>query len=69
MKTTEECYKWIKSIEHILLDIFGHTKDIKDYLDCIKMYLGTYNQIQWERDVAISQLNELGYQFGEKIKD
>ena len=25
-------------------------------------------QIKWERDIAIQQLNELGYQFGEKIR-
>ncbi len=25
-------------------------------------------QIRWERDVAIEQLKELGYKFGEKIK-
>ena len=31
--------------------------------------LGTYEQVRWERDVAISQLEELGYGFGEKIRD
>ena len=29
--------------------------------------VGAIEQIKWERDIAISQLNELGYQFGEKI--
>ena len=28
---------------------------------------GAIEQIKWERDIAIQQLNELGYQFGEKI--
>lgn len=28
----------------------------------------TFEQIMWERDIAISQLKELGYGFGEKIK-
>ena len=30
--------------------------------------LGVYEQVAWERDVAIEQLKELGYSFGEKIK-
>ena len=29
--------------------------------------VGAIEQIKWERDIAIQQLNELGYQFGEKI--
>ena len=31
--------------------------------------VGVLEQIRWERDVAISQLAELGYGFGEKAKD
>lgn len=34
--------------------------------DCISM--GVYKQMAWERDVAIEQLKELGYEFGEKIR-
>ena len=30
--------------------------------------VGALEQIIWERDIAIQQLNELGYQFGEKIR-
>ena len=30
--------------------------------------VGAIEQIKWERDMAIQQLNELGYQFGEKIR-
>ena len=29
--------------------------------------IGAYQQVAWERDVAIKQLHELGYGFGEKI--
>ncbi len=29
---------------------------------------GVYEQVAWERDVAIEQLKELGYGFGEKIR-
>lgn len=27
-----------------------------------------YKQVMWERDIAIKQLNDLGYEFGEKIE-
>ena len=30
--------------------------------------VGAIEQIKWERDIAIQQLNKLGYQFGEKIR-
>jgi hypothetical protein len=30
---------------------------------------GVFNQVQWERDVAIQQLAEYGVEFGEKKKD
>lgn len=29
--------------------------------------IGAYNQVAWERDIAIKQLHELGYEFGQKI--
>ncbi len=29
--------------------------------------LGAYNQVKWERDIAIQQLHELGVEFGERI--
>lgn len=28
--------------------------------------LEVFNQVAWERDIAIKQLNDLGYEFGEK---
>jgi len=30
--------------------------------------LSAYKQVAWERDIAIEQLKELGYEFGEKIE-
>lgn len=33
-----------------------------------KVSLGVYEQIRWERDIAIEQLKELGYGLGEKIE-
>lgn len=29
---------------------------------------GVFDQIRWERDVAVDQLNQLGYSLGEKIR-
>lgn len=29
--------------------------------------IGAYKQVEWERDIAIEQLHELGYEFGQKI--
>ena len=34
--------------------------------DCVS--LEVYKQVTWERDIAIAQLKELGYEFGEKIR-
>jgi hypothetical protein len=31
--------------------------------------LGAFEQIKWERDVAIEQLNELGLSLGQKVDD
>lgn len=30
--------------------------------------IGVYKQVAWERDIALEQLRELGYSFGEKIE-
>ena len=40
------------------------TQAIDHAITCV----GAIEQIKWERDIAIQQLNELGYQFGEKIR-
>ena len=37
-------------------------------LEIAKTVLGSIEQIIWERDMAITQLKELGYELGEKIK-
>ena len=29
---------------------------------------GVFDQIRWERDVAVDQLKQLGYSLGEKIR-
>ena len=40
------------------------TQALSHAINCV----GAIEQIKWERDIAIQQLNELGYQFGEKIR-
>jgi hypothetical protein len=37
-------------------------------LEVAKIVLGSIEQVQWERDLAISQLKEIGYILGDKIK-
>lgn len=55
-KTRGECDKAIsKRIRYI--------QAIDHAINCV----GAIEQIKWERDIAIQQLNELGYEFGEKI--
>ena len=42
--------------------------DVVQALDHAINCVGAIEQIRAERDIAIQQLNELGYQFGEKIR-
>lgn len=37
-------------------------------IKCDYVSVGVYKQVTWERDIAIEQLHELGYEFGEKIE-
>ena len=45
-----------------------NTDITKQALDHAINCVGAIEQIKWERDIAIQQLNDLGYQFGEKIR-
>ena len=56
----------IEVIEIIKRDY--NTDITKQALDHAINCVGAIEQIKWERDIAIQQLNELGYQFGEKIR-
>lgn len=60
MKTTKELMEWLNS------QILIH--DTEEFRDVIN-YLGAFEQIKWERDIAIGQLEELGYSLGEKIRE
>lgn len=61
MKNIDEVYRW--------LNMFKDIPDCRDYVQSAKMYIGSFNQIKWERDVAISQLKDLGYEFGQRIEN
>lgn len=61
MKTPQEIYKWLDTV-------ICHS-DEEEYVKSAKMYIGSFEQINWERDLAIAQLHELGYQLGEKIRE
>ena len=56
----------LKNYKFAFDDIFSN-KDIQA-IDHAITCVGAIEQIKWERDIAIQQLNELGYQFGEKIR-
>lgn len=40
---------------------------VRTNIDALNNLRGAYNQVVWERDIAVSQLNDLGYSLGEKI--
>lgn len=57
-----------KEIEKLITD--GKQKfppDTIEALETAKTILGAYDQVRKERDIAIEQLRELGYELGEKI--
>lgn len=59
-----------KCVEHIRYHMEGGecwTDAEFEAMDMAITALGAIEQIQWERDTAIKQLNDLGYQFGEEV--
>lgn len=78
--TNKEAIKRIKDfgLYHAIGDLPNSTYTVEAFEMAIRalenqdrgvVSLGTYEQVRWERDVAIQQLEELGYGFGEKIRD
>ena len=78
--TNQEAIKRIKEfgLHHAINDLPHSTLTVEAFEMAIRalenqdrgvVSIGAYEQIKWERDVAISQLQELGYGFGEKIKE
>lgn len=43
----------------------GFTKEDREAIKEAKTLVGTYDQLKWEHDLAISQLHDLGYELGE----
>ena len=62
-------FEWLKSV------VNESSKDeVEDIIQRIKnapavdaVSKGLYDQIKWERDIALGQLEELGISFGQKI--
>lgn len=54
----------LSSLEVIVEIIDEISKKYKDKY----VSIGAYDQVRWERDIAIEQLHELGYELGENIK-
>ena len=57
------------------IEIFEQLKEnaeeveFRQALELAIMCIGALPQIQWERNIAINQLRELGYEFGEKKRE
>lgn len=62
MNTPKEIYDWMTRIEGS-----EEITNLEVWKD-IKTYIGAFEQIEWERNVAISQLKDLGYDLGQKKK-
>lgn len=62
MKSTKELIEWL---ENIHLSEWVELSGADEWRD-IRNYLGAFEQIKWERDVAIQQLHDLGYDLGQK---
>lgn len=49
-------------------EAYAETKDMLEALPTVDAVpTGVYKQVRWERDIAIQQLDTLGYGLGEKV--
>lgn len=55
-------------IETVMGEISDYSDDFKKKIRELLSKGVAYDQVRWERDIAISQLNDLGIEFGEKVK-
>ena len=55
--------EWLKKHWQMEMDIVCGVKPCKDAVS-----RGVLEQVMWERDIAIEQLHELGYELGQKIE-
>lgn len=61
MYSAKEVRAWMDTV-NVDLDF----NDNRGFWDSAKMYVGSFDQIKWERDLAIEQLRDLGYELGQK---
>ena len=61
MHSPKEIYEWLGKVH---LHIQHHDEQFWEYMRDLKTYIGAFEQIEWERDVAIQQLHDLGYELG-----
>lgn len=67
MHTPKEIYEWLERIRFYIEDPNSDSKvQLMEYMQDLKTYIGAFEQIEWERNVAISQLRNLGYDLGQK---
>lgn len=66
MRKTSECLKFV---ERLYKAYPIGNEYYEELLNCTKMYLGTYEQIKWERDMAIKQLEDAGMEFEKKYAE
>ena len=55
-------------IKTVMNEISDYGSEFKKEIRSLLSKGVAYDQVVWERDVAISQLNDLGIEFGEKIE-
>ena len=71
IKNMEEIIDFLELIEPIERGGFELTEKAKTTLEMLKSSVSqsVVDQIKWERNVALSQLNEIGKSLGEKMDD
>lgn len=72
-KTVEQCEMWaIHRGEKPSGKVYEEHKAVLDILEqeptSEMVHVETLRQVMWERDIAIDQLHELGYELGQKIE-
>ncbi len=62
MHSPKEIYEWLERIRFYIEDPKSDSKvQLMAYMQDLKTYICVFEQIKWERDVAIQQLHDLGY--------
>jgi hypothetical protein len=73
--TNEQAIKWLKeALKTTDLQYEQMEKAVEMAIQALEqeptdnVSRGVFEQVKWERDIAIEQLNELGYELGQKIE-